>query len=77
MAKFFITLRIFPANRRASFSSVQLEMDEGEACLKDIFKYTTQVTLSTHKFARGIVFLAEDAPLFRGETINCIPILPI
>lgn len=68
-----ITLKIFPLNRRASFSSVEVQLNDEYPTVKDIYKACVDIKHTTHKIARGISFLNMDDPIKNKDNLNVIP----
>jgi hypothetical protein len=69
-----ITIRIFPLNKRASFSSKTVEINKENPTLKDLIIIEKSVQFETHKFCRGTEFLKIDSMIFDKEVINIIPL---
>lgn len=69
-----ITVRIFPINKRASFSSKVITINKQDPTIEDLIKQEPQISFGTHKFCRGTEFLKLDSKLQNLETINIIPL---
>ena len=65
-----VILRIFPLNKRASFSSLEYTIKEGST-LKDLLVKHNE--FSSHKFSIGINFISEDYILKHNDNINVFP----
>ncbi len=67
-----VILRIFPLNKRASFSSLEYMIKEGST-LKDLLVKHNELSFSSHKFSIGINFISEDYILKHNDNINVFP----
>lgn len=70
---FYITVRIFPANRRASFSSRELSFESNSPTVADIYKLLTDLDKSKYRVSRGVSFLNDSDLLVRNEILNILP----
>ena len=65
-----ITLRIFPQNRRASFSSKVITIHSEYPTLKDVIQQCSELNFENFSFAKGITFMKLDEPVLNNDTIN-------
>jgi hypothetical protein len=72
--KMKITLRIFPINRRASFTSVEVTIDKSYPKVKDIFEFACSELKDKCKVARGTTYLTYNDDIVNGDALNIIPI---
>ncbi len=70
---FYITVRIFPANRRASFSSRELSFESNSPTVSDMYKLLTDLDKSKYRVSRGVSFLNDSDLLVRNEILNILP----
>jgi hypothetical protein len=68
-----IILRIFPANRRGSFSSREIIVAKSIPTVNDIFELCKDLDKNS-RVARGITYLKNDDKLEEGEVLNIIPV---
>jgi len=69
---FSITIRMFPKERRGSFSSLQISIDKKEDVkVSDLLIQKPE--LKDYKLCRGTTFLVPSSTLVKDETINAIP----
>ena len=69
-----ITIRVFPINRRASFTSIEVNIDKNNPKVKDIFDFACKELKGKCKVARGISYLDMDDDIVSGEFLNIIPV---
>ena len=67
-----IILRIFPGNRRGSFSSKEINIEKVNPTVKDIFDVCNDIDRKS-SVSRGITYLKEHEKLIEGEILNIIP----
>jgi len=70
---FKITIRIFPKNRRASFSSREVHIDMEKPTVLDLFKHCSDLSIDDYIISRGITFIKPNDSLINGETLNIMP----
>ena len=69
-----ITIRVFPINRRASFTSIEVNIDKSNPTVKNIFDFACKELKGKCKVARGISYLDMNDELISGEFLNIIPV---
>jgi hypothetical protein len=60
--------------RRASFVAKEIIINGKNPTVKSLFEQYTEITPSTHRVARGIIYLQLTDTLIEGEILNIIPI---
>jgi hypothetical protein len=69
-----VTIRIFPVNRRGSFSSIEVTISNSKPKVKDIFDFACSELKGKSKIARGTIYLDMNDDLVDGDCLNIIPI---
>lgn len=69
-----ITIRVFPINRRGSFTSTEVTIDKANPKVKDIFDFACKELKDKCKVARGINYLDMNDALISGDFLNIIPV---
>jgi hypothetical protein len=70
---FKVTIRVFPKNRRASFSSREVQLNSPTPTVEDLFKTTSDLSIEDYIISRGTSFLKPNDILINGETLNIMP----
>ncbi len=68
-----VIIRIFPTNRRGSFSSREVIVNTIRPQIKDIFELCKDLDIRS-KVARGTFYLTLNDDLIDGEFLNIIPV---
>uniref|UniRef100_A0A6C0DJV7 Ubiquitin-like domain-containing protein n=1 Tax=viral metagenome TaxID=1070528 RepID=A0A6C0DJV7_9ZZZZ len=69
-----VTIRIFPINRRGSFTSIEVTISIVNPKVKDIFDFACSELKGKCKVAKGTTYLDMNEPLINGDCLNIIPI---
>lgn len=70
---FKVTIRVFPKNRRASFSSREVQINSPNPTVEDLFKTTSDLSIEDYIISRGTSFIGLKEGLINGETLNIMP----
>ena len=68
-----IIVRIFPKNRRASFSSKEIAIDSKCPTVLDLFNSLNDLSIGDYFVSRGTTIIGPSEQLVNGETLNIMP----
>jgi hypothetical protein len=68
-----IIVRIFPKNRRASFSSKEIAIDSKSPTVLDLFNSLNDLAIGDYFVSRGTTIISPSDQLVNGETLNIMP----
>lgn len=70
---FKVNIRVFPKNRRASFSSREIVLTTANPKVEDLFKACSDLSIEDYIVSRGTSFIKASDSLIHGETLNIMP----
>jgi hypothetical protein len=70
---FKVYIRVFPKNRRASFTSREIALTNTTPKVEDLFKACGDLSIDDYIVSRGTSFIKASDSLIHGETLNIMP----